>query len=74
MILHEWGCGKLLANHQYEDEIKSDDDKVKTHRISHYPHRQKLNGYIKWNNDDDESMKEKEDTVIWNFMGAVAEK
>jgi hypothetical protein len=47
VILHEWGCGKLLANHQYEDEIKSDDDKVKTHRISHYPHRQKLNGYIK---------------------------
>ena len=34
----------------------------------------KLNGYIKWNNDDDESMKEKEETVTWNFMGAVAEK
>ena len=29
MIFHEWGCGKLLANHQYGDEIKSDDDKVK---------------------------------------------
>ena len=39
------GRGKLLANHEYGDKIKSDDDKVKN--IGYHTGKKKLNGYIK---------------------------